>query len=541
MKYLILPLVVILLSPMNIVLGQAESFTKIDSLFNSTYKANKPGAAFAIIKNGKVAYKNTIGMANIEYQTSITDTSVFHIASISKQFTTYLALLLEKEGKLSFNDPITKYLPELNHLKHSITIKQLTNHTHGLANYFELSALKGIFPKRKMTHKELVNMIFRLKQTNFVPGEKYQYNNTGYLLLAEIIERIEKKPFNEVLKQKILIPLKMNTTLAVDDISTIIPNKVQSYKLKGNHYQNFPIRLSGVGGSGLNTTINDLTLWAINYQQTTVGDPLFYKRMQQVTHLNSGKKINYGLGLQHEKYKGLSIVFHGGGDVGYRSYILHVPKHQVSFVILANTNDFSPLDIIYKSLDILLKDHIKENPIQKPAKLTNKQLEKYTGTYQFHPGIYYTITAKENNLYFSGYGSSHKTLLPHLGKNVFKFPSIPHSKLILYPDRFDFRIADFTYECKKTIIDPPVKVNKTEFIGFYINKELGITYELSTTNNMLTLKSDFENPPIDLAVLTKHSFYSLNLGVLDFMYTKDDLQGFKLSGPNFKGLFFEKL
>ena len=139
------------------VLGQTniieqQSYAKVDSLFNSHFTSNETGAAFAIIKNGKTTYKKTIGLANVEYDIPITDASVFNIASISKQFTTYLALLLEQECKLSFNDDIRTYLPELKHLPNKITVKQLANHTHGLSNPDELAQLKGL---KTMSHQEL--------------------------------------------------------------------------------------------------------------------------------------------------------------------------------------------------------------------------------------------------------------------------------------------------------------------------------------------------------------------------------------------------
>src|SRR5690606_15300594 len=127
-----------------------QSLDKVDSLFSAHYTSDKTGAALAIIKNGETIYKNVMGLANVEYNNPITDSTAFNIASVSKQFTTFLALLLEEEGKLSFNDDIRIYLPELEHLPNNITIKQLTNHTHGLSNADELAKLKGL---KLMTHQ----------------------------------------------------------------------------------------------------------------------------------------------------------------------------------------------------------------------------------------------------------------------------------------------------------------------------------------------------------------------------------------------------
>ena len=306
---------------------KSNSYLKVDSLFNAHF-TNKTGAAFVIIKEGKTTYKNTKGLANIEYNIAITDSTAFNIASISKQFTTYLALLLEQEGKLSFKDDIKKYLPELIHLPYKITIKDLTTHTHGLPNSYELAHIKQILPQGNMTNEQVVKMLLNIKQTNFKVGDKYEYNNTGYILLAQIIERIGKKPFKEQLQQRIFLPLGMHNSQAIADINTVVKNKAYSYKFNNDMYEKLPVKLATIGSSGINASINDMILWAKNYQNPTLGKREFYNKMEQAILLNSGKTINYGMGLQFESYKGLDIVFHGGGTAGYRSYILHVPKTQ---------------------------------------------------------------------------------------------------------------------------------------------------------------------------------------------------------------------
>ena len=545
MKYQIFIILFLIIQSLS-VLGQKNTieqhlYAKVDSLFNAHYKSNKTGAALAIIRKGETIYKKTKGLANIEYHLSITDSTAFNIASISKQFTTYLALLLEQEGKLSFEDDIKIYLPELKHLSNKITIKDLTTHTHGLPNSYELAHLKGILPHGVMTHQQVVKMLLNIKQTNFNVGDKYEYNNTGYVLLAEIIERVGKKPFKEQLKQRIFVPLGMNQSQAVDDINIVIPNKAYSYQLVNNTYKNYPENLSTIGSSGINTTINDMVLWAKNYQNPIIGNRAFYNKMEQATYLNSGKKIDYGLGLQFEIYKGLDIVFHGGGTVSYRSYILHVPKHQLSIIILSNSNDFSALDVVYQAIDMLLKDYIKTETPTKTA-ISNKQLKKYEGTYEFQPGVYFNIIAEKDTLYFQPFGIKDLNPLPYLHGNTFDFPYIPYSKFVFYDDKFDFRIADFTYECvKKSIKAPDLgEMTLADFTGVFRNKEHKITYDLIIVDNKLHLnRASGDN--IILSPLTLNSFYSSEFGKLDFTYDSNGLvKGFRLSGQNFKHIVFEK-
>ncbi|WP_375562946.1 serine hydrolase domain-containing protein [Bernardetia sp. OM2101] len=526
------------------VLGQnnviEKPYQKIDSLFNSLYSSNKTGAAFAIIENGQTTYKNAKGLANIEHQISITDSTMFHIASVSKQFTAFLALLLEEEGKLSLEDDIRTHLPELKHLPNKITIKELTTHTHGLPNIHELMNLKGAYPEGQMTHKEVVKFLLQTKQTNFEPKGKYKYNNTGYILLAEIIERVGQKPFKEQLEEKIFLPLGMNASKAIDDVNILIKNKANSYRFVGNSYEKHPLHLGAIGSSGINTTINDLILWAKNYQSPKVGSREFYNKMQQPTYLTSNKKINYGLGLQFGTYKGLDIVFHGGGDVAYRSYILHVPKHKISVVVLANTNDFSPLDMVHQTLDFLLKNEIKEEKTEKITP-TNQQLKKYEGTYEFYPSIYFTILAQNDTLYFQSYGTEEKAPLPLINKNTFDFPYLPHTKFTFYEDRFDFHIADFTYECKKITIPAfdTKEIQLENFTGRFKNEEYAIDFELVIEDNQLVVKRAFDS--IELKPFVINSFYSPQLGKLDFVYDeKGEITAFKISGQNLKNIVFKR-
>ena len=392
-----------------------------------------------------------------------------------------------------------------------------------------------------MNHKEVLKMLLNIKHVNFKAGEKYEYNNTGYILLSEIIERVGQKPFKKQLHEKIFIPLGMKDTKAVDNNDMVVKNKAYSYNLANDMYASNPVKLATIGSSGIYTTINDLALWAKNYQNPVIGNRGFYKKMQAVTILNSEKEINYGLGLQFDNYKGVDIIFHGGGTASYRSYILHVPKHKLSIIFLSNANDFSGLDIVYQSIDLLLKGDIKTKTPAKIA-ISNEQLKKYTGTYEFQPGVYYNIIAKKDTLYFQSFGTKDLHPLPYLHGNTFDFPYIPHTKFIFYDDKFDFRIADFTYECFKSIIEQPNsnEIDLADFAGTFRNKEHSIVYDLSIAEHKLTLTRTFGNP-IVLNPLTLESFYSQELGKLDFTYDSNgQIIGFKLSGQNFKNIEFKK-
>ncbi|MCT2563078.1 serine hydrolase domain-containing protein [Chryseobacterium herbae] len=524
---------------------QKDPITRTDSLLNIYKRENAPGMAVAIIKDGKVIYKKTYGLANLENKTPITDSTAFNIASVSKQFTAFIALLAEKEGKLSLDDDIRTYLPELKHLPYKITIRQLANHTHGLPNFSEIKKLQGFGDEFKVTNEEGVHTLLGIKSTNFPPGEKYQYNNTGFTLLAEILHRIYKKDFNQIAKEYIFNPLHMKNTLALDDPDKIIPNAAESYRPKGNTFFKFPIAQMVDGSSNIYTTLNDLCQWAINFQHPIQGSRELYHTMQKSTVLSNGKTIEYGLGLQTEKYKGLDLVFHGGGTVGYRSYILHVPSQQFSIVMLGNKQGFEGLQIVYQLLDFFLKDQEILPPLPQKTTYTPAELKKFEGVYEFSPGNFLEISTEGKDLSVGTYNRKGKEPLQIIGDSKFKITSIPTASLTFHSGSVVLRIADFTYTAKKVNLNLPKaeKIALNKLVGFYRNEEFNTTYQLVIENNKLIAKHPL-NGDIELYPLNNKSFYSTAdyFGQLDFKYDQNnEVTKFILSGSNLFNIEFKKI
>lgn len=525
--------------------NQKDPISRADSLWSIYKQANIPGMAVAIIKEGKVIYKRTYGLANLESKTPITDSTAFNIASVSKQFTAFIALLAEQEGKLSLDDDIRTYLPELSHLPYKITIRQLANHTHGLPNFSEIKKLQGFGDEFKVTNDEAVHTLLQIKNVNFPPGEQYQYNNTGFTLLAEILRRVYKKDFSQIAKEYVFNPLHMKNTLAIDDPDKIIPNKAESYQPKGDTFVKLPIGQMVSGSSNIYATLDDLCKWAVNFQNPIQGSRALYNAMQKNTVLSSGKNIEYGLGLQTEKYKGLDIVFHGGGTVGYRTYILHIPSQQFSVVMLGNGQGFDGLLIAYQLVDFFLKD--QETIPVKPQKTTYTSLEfkQFEGVYKLNPGNYLEISTEGKDLYLGTYNHKGKELLQVIGDNKFKITSIPTASLTFNNGSVKLRIADFTYTAKKVILHLP-KLDKmvlNKLVGFYRNEEFNTIYQLLIDNNRLISRHPL-NGDIELFPLKPASFYSTTeyFGQLDFKYDKNnDITEFELSGANILNIKFKKI
>jgi CubicO group peptidase (beta-lactamase class C family) len=525
--------------------NQTDPISRADSLWSVYRQSNAPGMAVAVIKDGKVIYKKTYGLANLESKTPVTDSTAFNIASVSKQFTAFITLLAEQEGKLSLDDDIKTYLPELIDLPYKITIRQLANHTHGLPNFSEIKKLQGFGDEFRVNNTEAVHTLLRIKRVNFLPGEQYQYNNTGFTLLAEILHRVYKKDFSQIAKEYVFNPLHMKNTLAIDDPDKIILNKAESYQPKGNTFVKLPIGQMVSGSSNIYATLDDLCKWAVNFQNPIQGNRTLYNTMQKNTVLSSGKNIEYGLGLQTEKYKGLDIVFHGGGTVGYRTYILHVPAQKFSVVILGNGYGFDGLLIAYQLVDFFLEDQETIPVKPKKANYAPSELKQFEGVYELNPGNYLEVSTEGKDLYLGTYNHKGKEAIQVMGDHKFKITSIPTASLTFNNESVKLRIADFTYTAKKRILNPPkadqIVLNK--LVGFYRNEEFNTIYQLLIQNNQLIARHPL-NGDIKLFPLNLRSFYSTTeyFGQLDFKYDQNnDTTEFILSGANLAHLVFKRI
>src|SRR5436190_8839473 len=259
----------------------------VDELFAKWNKPDSPGCALAVIKEGKVIYERGYGCANLEYGTPITPSSVFYIASVSKQFTAMSVLLLVQQGKLSLDDDIRKHLSGIPDFGRVITIRHLIHHTSGLRDYEELLAMAGWRMDDVITREHMLNIVSHQKELNFNPGEEYQYCNTGYCLLAEIVARTSGQSFREFADANIFKPLGMTNTHFNDDQERIVRNRAFSYRPDASQsFKNAFNNASVVGGGGIYSTVEDLAKWVGNFDHGRVGGPEVLKQMHEQAVLN---------------------------------------------------------------------------------------------------------------------------------------------------------------------------------------------------------------------------------------------------------------
>ena len=405
-------------------LGQdlPDSVTKkIDSLF-SRYTTTTPGCAVAIIKNEKVVFKKGYGMANLEYNIPITSTSIFHIASESKQYVAFCMLLLEQQGKLSIDDDIRKYLDYVPDLGKKITIRHLIHHTSGLRDQWQLLANAGWQLDDVIMQEHIVKLVSKQKALNFDPGEEHLYCNTGYTLMAEIVKKVSGLSLREYADKFIFKPLEMNNTHFHDNYREIVPNRTYSYSPGGtNGYSHSVLSYSTVGATSLFTTVEDEAKWLMNYEHGKVGGKDLLEKMYSPAILNNGKKLTYAFAINMGEYNGWKEIGHGGGDAGFRTYATRFPEQQIGIIVFSNVSSFNSYGTAMQLAELLLPAKEKKsdnaviladtvllkklagrfvsprggmfNLIWNNGKLINRPVGQTTG------GTEWKLVVKENNKY----------------------------------------------------------------------------------------------------------------------------------------------
>jgi CubicO group peptidase (beta-lactamase class C family) len=370
-----------------------EKTDKVDQLFSRWEKTNSPGCALAIIQDGRVIYKHGYGMANLEHSIPISPGSVFYIGSCSKQFVAMCIALLSAEGKLSLDDDIHKYIPEMPDYGILLTVRHLIHHTSGLRDYLTLLGIIGM-DFGTYHEDDVLELIARQKELNFKPGEEYLYSNSGYFLLAVIVERASGKSLREYAEENIFKPLGMRNSRFHDDYTELIPNRAFGYFPGGkDKYRNFISTFDCVGSGGLFTSVEDLFLWDQNFYHHRVGG----KDVMEIIHtkgkLNNGQELDYAFALRISSYKGLKTVDHGGALGGYRSYMVRFPEQNFSVICLSNLSSINPTKLSQQIADIYLADEfekakeeippLKEDRIspEKEIKISEKKLKERAGDY----------------------------------------------------------------------------------------------------------------------------------------------------------------
>lgn len=417
--------------------ARVPKIAKVDKLFAEWDRKDSPGAAIVVVKDGAVVCLRGYGSANLEHRIPITPRTRFDVASVAKQFTGQSVAMLVERGNLSLDDDVRKYLPDVPNFGKPITLGHLLYHTSGLRDWPEVFLLSNVDFRAPISFEMILEMVRRQRELDFVPGEKFQYSNTGYNLLAATVAKVTGRSFRSWMDANLFQPLGMKHTHVCDNPAEIVPNLAESYDYGGKpgKVHRVTSQLSGQGSSSLFISAEDMGKWLINFETAEVGGRAAINLMRVRGTLHSGKKLGYAFGLVDDDYNGNEMLEHSGSWAGYRSFMMMIPEKRFAVAVLANTANMNTHQQAIAIADIFLGESSaatsRKSP-RKPLAVVNSDPSKwdaFLGTYRLGAGWLLTITREGGTLMTQATNEDRFKMTP-TGTNTFLVEAYNHQEVV---------------------------------------------------------------------------------------------------------------
>jgi CubicO group peptidase (beta-lactamase class C family) len=382
------------------VVGGLQYHDRVDGVF-AKYTSSTPGCAVGVATDGTPVLTGGYGSADLEHDVAITPETIFEAGSVSKQFTAAAVLLLAREGRLSLDDPVRKYVPEVPDFGTPLLIRHMLNHTSGLRDWGSVASIAG-WPRmtRVHTHAHVLEIVSHQNALNFTPGTRWSYSNTGFNLAAIIVQRVSGTPFPEFTKTRLFQPLGMTHTSWRDDYTRIVKSRAMAYtedRASGAFRTDMPFE-NVYGNGGLLTTVGDLLKWNENFVTPVVGNASFVAEEQQAGKFSDGRTHGYALGLFVGKYKGLREVNHSGSTAGYSAFLTRFPDQHLSVAVLCNVDTARATQYAHDVADLYLGDRLKPVPPPKSEiMLLGQETDDIVGVYRNQKTGVPLVLARDKN------------------------------------------------------------------------------------------------------------------------------------------------
>ena len=462
---------------------------RIDSVFLDMNRSDRPGCTIGILAHGEVAYANGYGMANLEYGIALQPRSVFHIASISKQFTAFSVELLVSEGEVSWDDDIRTYVPEVPQYEHPITLRHLAHHTSGIRDQWNLLHMAGWrWEADLVTQANALDVISRQKALNFEPGAEHLYSNSGFTLLAVVVERVSGMTLREFTHERIFVPLGMMSTHFHDDHETIVPDRAYGYRHITEEGWKISIPdFAIVGASSLFTTVEDMAKWDRNLRDRTIGDDALYDRFFDRGMLTNGDTLTYAHGITVSDYRGQNAIGHGGADAGYRSNYMRFPDQDLGIVSFCNFARANPSMYTRQVADILLEDVLEPHEERESESAPEIDTARWQETFEAARGFYrhpltdipVHVWVHEGNARATqgfGRGASGLLMIPEGDDHYTLWPANESITVEMQDGHPEAILSD---DERYTYIGPAAtNVDPDDYAGLYWSEELGTEYRV---------------------------------------------------------------
>ncbi|HVR95712.1 MAG TPA: serine hydrolase domain-containing protein, partial [Thermoanaerobaculia bacterium] len=318
-----------------------ETVTGIDKMLAASYPASEPGAAVLVVKDGDVLLRKGYGLANLELGVPVEPDMAFEIGSVTKQFTAAAILMLAERGQLRLDDDVTRHLPEFPTQGRKITIEHLLTHTSGIPSYTGLPEWQGQ-SRQEATVDQLIGF-FRDKPLEFEPGTRWAYNNSAYVLLGAIVEKLSGKTYEQFVEEEIFKPLGMKDS-RYGSKSEVVARRASGYEGETGAYRNasYLSMTQPYSAGALISTVDDLAAWDRALTGETLLKKASLERMFTPVSLASGLSTRYAYGWSVFDFEGRRVIEHGGDINGYASYLLRIPEERLVVVILSNNPEKRP-------------------------------------------------------------------------------------------------------------------------------------------------------------------------------------------------------
>ena len=531
-----------------------SSSARVDEIFAQWNRPDSPGCSVGISRDGLTVHERGYGMANLELDVPITPASAFEAASISKQFTAMSIMLLAQRGRLSLEDQVRKYLPELPDHGTPLTIRHLLNHTSGLRDVFLLLELSAPQEDRGDRNALLLELLARQRSLNSQPGTESQYNNGGYVLLAIVVKRVTGQSLAAFAHANIFTPLGMTSTRFMDDPEALMPNRAANYRRDAGAWRFVPdgTARGAVGNSGLWTTTRDLLRWEHNLAQVRVGTGPLLAEMQTPAVLPGGKPTEWGLGFQIGEHRGSKFVGHGGGDRGIDNYVAWYPQQRLAIAVLCNSDEVGSYHLTQRIADVSLGGAPAEPaasaaPLPAAGALSIPQLEAKAGLYRETGGdTFVRFFVRDGQLRGAlGTGTGESFQLNAVSESRFSVPGTPFA--------VEFEPASGRARGLRSFIDrtqngvfervepvAPSSAQLRAYAGEYRSAELNVVWTITERDSGLVIrrpgKADTMAEPLATDMFTT---------IGDFMkFSRDSagaISGLTLVSTGIRSLSFERV
>ena len=537
----------------------------VDQLFADWAGNTSPGGVVGIVRGGELVYAQGYGLANLEYPSPNTPNTVFPIASTSKQFTAFAIAMLEEEGRLTLDDDVRQYVPELPEYGYRMTIRDLLYHTSGLRDNAELMLMAGFLDGDAVTIRRSRQLILNQEELNFEPGSEFLYSNSGYVLLALIVERITETSFGQYLEEHLFAPLGMEHTYVHDDHATVTPYRAYAYEEVGpGRYQHHHLVSEEVGTTGIYSTVADLAAWLANLGTAKVGGSRVIERIQETGQLQDGFQLDYAFGLLKEEYRGLVRLSHGGRSSGFLNNVAFFPEADLGVIVLANVFPADPIldpwTLSMEIADLFLHDlgqppsALPHVPETFPANdLSDEDVGRISGWYwNGSNNTLRRVFVRDDTLRYYRNVESQSALLP-IGPYRYAMVS-DHAtiEIVFEPAGADAELLHFEEAGERpTVMDRvhgpwrPSLTKLEAYVGVYYSRELDTSYEITLHQGGLSVEH-LSLGTLRLTPVIRDHFR----GGAPWWFGYDahflrsdtgDVTGFRLSNYHAKGIRFTRL